>query len=81
MQSQYKRNRAKVASVSVHSVEKGRELAARLESMGVEVQAETISTSSGVRYQVMVQASNIKQLDQARCEVGLHEVVPEIWNT
>jgi ribonucleotide monophosphatase NagD (HAD superfamily) len=79
MESQYKRNRKKVASVSVHSIEKGRELVARLESMGVKVQAETISTSSGAQYQVMVQASDIKQLDQAIYEVGLHEVVPEIW--
>jgi hypothetical protein len=60
------RNREKVASVSVNSIEKGRELEARLESMGVKVQAETISTGSGVRYQVIVQASDIKRLDQAR---------------
>jgi hypothetical protein len=64
----------------VNSIEKGRELEARLESMGVKVRAETISTSSGVRYQVIVQASDIKRLDQARYEVGLNEVIPEIWN-
>jgi hypothetical protein len=80
MESQYKWNRAKVASVSVHNIEKGRELVACLESMGVKVQAETISTGSGAQYQIMVQASDIKQLDQARYDVGLHEVVPEIWN-
>jgi hypothetical protein len=74
------RNREKVASVSVNSIEKGRELEARLESMGVKVRSETISTGSGVRYQVIVQASDIKRLDQARYEMGLHEVIPEIWN-
>jgi hypothetical protein len=51
MESQHERNRSeKIASVSVYSIEKARELVAHLESMGVEFRVETISPRPSARH-------------------------------